>query len=241
MFGLITEYVDLGNLHQGDLALTKGECLRALHQCSSALAYLHRDKRITHRDIKPTNIVIRSRDETGKDPDGLFVKLCDFGLSKQGALSGFACTPMYAPPEIIAYSDEHFTNRGLRELGFIGYSSSVDIWSLGVTMLELSFGLPEESKEWVGNEHWCWELAHKLRWHPVSDDSTENRLATALRNMVVSRPWRRWSAKRCFDESGPEIAKAPDTKAQDTKAQEAGQVGSSPLPPACLSPFTVIY
>lgn len=62
-----------------------------------AIEYLH-DKNIIYRDLKPENIII--------DDDG-FIKLIDFGLSKEGdseefIAKSFCGSPAYLSPELIS-------------------------------------------------------------------------------------------------------------------------------------------
>jgi hypothetical protein len=81
-------------------------------QVVEAVHYLH-DLNITHRDVKPENILFASKN------DELTVKLTDFGLStmKEGRLTTRCGTPSYCAPELLAAA---------------GYGKSVDMWSLGV-------------------------------------------------------------------------------------------------------------
>lgn len=93
-----------------------------------ALEYFHANGRI-HRDIKAGNIVIS---ETGS------VQLADFGVS--GSLveqlrTTLCGSPCWMAPEVMlrAYP------QGKQ---MTGYNSAVDIWSLGITALELAKGRP---------------------------------------------------------------------------------------------------
>lgn len=93
---------------------------RITKQIVDGIDYLHRQG-VTHRDVKPANILV--------DPDGV-VKITDFGVSSAldvPTMTGntLVGTPWYIAPEMIEGRP---------------YGKSVDIWSLGCTVLELATG-----------------------------------------------------------------------------------------------------
>ncbi|KAM0945134.1 putative protein kinase STE-STE20-Fray family [Dioscorea sansibarensis] len=101
-----------------------------LKEILSALSYLH-DQGHIHRDIKAGNILV--------DSDGS-VKLADFGVSasiyesyhwscsSSSFCNDMAGTPYWMAPEVIH--------------SHMGYGVKADIWSFGITALELAHGRP---------------------------------------------------------------------------------------------------
>lgn len=145
---IIMEYVeggDLGKLISDEAPFSEDMVQVMSKQLLSALGYLHANN-ITHRDVKPDNILINSLDP-------LDVKLTDFGLSKmvdteQTFLRTFCGTLLYCAPEVYTeyteYDDNGLRNRGKKVRRTPGqrYDHAVDIWSLGGVLFYTLTGSP---------------------------------------------------------------------------------------------------
>ncbi|KIH89655.1 serine/threonineeeee-protein kinase-like protein [Sporothrix brasiliensis 5110] len=149
LFIIIMEYVpmgDLGSLITNRGALPEAAVREMATQLIDALDYLHR-KNITHRDVKPDNILIDSLAPFN-------VKLTDFGLSKmvdneQTFLQTFCGTLLYCAPEVYGEFTEFDengirTNRPRKKTRAPGqrYDHAVDIWSLGGVLFYCLTGRP---------------------------------------------------------------------------------------------------
>ncbi|XP_069183192.1 myosin-IIIb [Procambarus clarkii] len=111
--------------------LTEGQLAYILKETIDAMAYLH-DNKCMHRDIKGHNILLT---EQGN------VKLVDFGVSSHlastwGRRNTSVGTPYWMAPEVIACEQQ------------LDYSYDVrcDVWSLGITAIELADGEPPLSE-----------------------------------------------------------------------------------------------
>ncbi|GIZ39997.1 hypothetical protein CKM354_000335500 [Cercospora kikuchii] len=140
---IIMEYVPCGDLQQyigRHGPVPEGMAKQMAHQVLDALDYLHK-KNITHRDIKPDNILLKSTDS-----NNFIVKLSDFGLSKaintsDTFLKTFCGTLLYCAPEVFPHYDSHPLPRGVKRSRepranrkFHSYSHAVDIWSFGAVL-----------------------------------------------------------------------------------------------------------
>ena len=137
----VMEYVEGGSLRdivkeQGPLS--ESDAKRYIRAVASALSYIHEQK-INHLDVKPGNIMVRTKDDSAI--------LIDFGLSKHYDIVGdqTSSTPVgishgYAPIE-------QYTSGGVKE-----FSPSTDIYGLGATLYYLVTGeVPPHATD-VGEE-----------------------------------------------------------------------------------------
>ncbi|OCF60050.1 STE/STE20/YSK protein kinase [Kwoniella mangroviensis CBS 10435] len=126
---IIMELAEGGSIR----TLSRAQPLKELHICLimrevlQALAALHKNG-VIHRDLKAANVLL-----TTSPPR---ILLCDFGVaallqSSTSKRSTFVGTPYWMAPEVV-------TEGRL-------YDSKADIWSLGITLLEMAYGEPPMS------------------------------------------------------------------------------------------------
>lgn len=126
---LIMEYCAVGSILDliqiTQKTLNEYQIASILSLALRGLDYLHKNKKI-HRDIKAGNILL---DHKGN------IKLADFGVSAE-LMNTFAVkdtvigTPFWMSPEVISKSK---------------YNKKTDIWSLGITAIEMAEGEPPYS------------------------------------------------------------------------------------------------
>ncbi|XP_051716307.1 misshapen-like kinase 1 isoform X2 [Ctenopharyngodon idella] len=129
---LVMEYCGAGSVTDL-LKKTKGNCLKEdwiayiCREVLRGLLHLH-SNHVIHRDIKGQNVLLTENAE---------IKLVDFGVSAQldrtiGRRNTFIGTPYWMAPEVIACDENPDST----------YDYRSDVWSLGITALEMAEGAP---------------------------------------------------------------------------------------------------
>lgn len=125
----VMEYIEGGSLADKvrKNGLPEQLATRYILQVADALNYIHQ-KRITHLDIKPSNIML------SKDDNAILI---DFGLSKQYDKSSGVETSITQPGVSEGYAPiEQYMPGGVSK-----FSPETDIYSLGATFFKLLTGL----------------------------------------------------------------------------------------------------
>ncbi|GMK54435.1 hypothetical protein CspeluHIS016_0110210 [Cutaneotrichosporon spelunceum] len=134
------EYMDAGSLDKltstggqtsndglasGELLVPEPVLRRITAGIVRGLRFLKDELQVMHRDVKPTNVLMNRKGE---------VKLCDFGVSgqleKSLAKTNIGCQSYMAPERIKGESQNQVST----------YTVSSDVWSVGISIIELAKG-----------------------------------------------------------------------------------------------------
>ena len=179
-FYIITEYINGGNLdYIIKLSKDKGQLVNekkiwdVLVQTLSGLVYLHDNKKIIHRDIKPDNILFDKESN---------IKITDFGISainKEDVDDNLKCHGTCIGP--VQYMAPEMVN------GSGNYDFKSDIYMLGLTIFKLMCGkLPE--KKIIQNDDIFVALNQKVTLPDYYSKDLKNFVKTLLSVDIKERP-----------------------------------------------------
>ena len=163
-------------------ALSADDILKYVREILTGLCYLHK-KKVIHRDLRAANVLLDSND---------IAKLADFGISKKldtlSSRSQFQTKVgnlyWHAPEMII--EGIYITGR------------SVDIWSLGITILEMIFVRPQFIDKLTPYQYIKLHMKGKERFRTEIDKTlieiTDSRLKELIQSCLIYEPYSRPSS-----------------------------------------------
>ncbi|KAL5995549.1 hypothetical protein ACLOJK_025612 [Asimina triloba] len=184
---LLLEYMDRGTLesvlHRSG-TFSERALASVARQVLAGLSYLHSHK-IVHRDIKPSNLLFNSEHE---------IKIADFGVSKimcrtLDACDSYVGTCAYMSPE--RFDPDTYGGN------YDGYAA--DIWSLGLTLLELYIGHfpylpPGQRPDWA-----TLMCAICFGEPPVLPDSASEEFRSFVECCLQKDSRKRWTVKQLLE------------------------------------------
>ncbi|KAI8814867.1 kinase-like domain-containing protein [Cladochytrium replicatum] len=108
--------------------LNEDQIASVIYESVQGLDYIHTQAALIHRDIKAGNLLLTENGE---------LKIADFGVSAKldspaGRARTFIGTPYWMAPEVIMTDPENASHRSA------SYDSKADIWSIGITAIEIA-------------------------------------------------------------------------------------------------------
>ncbi|GAO15313.1 uncharacterized protein UV8b_04866 [Ustilaginoidea virens] len=184
------EYMDVGSLDRVSRVFgpVRVDVLGKIAEATlGGLTYLYSKHHIMHRDIKPSNILVNSRGS---------IKLCDFGVSGElinSIADTFVGTSTYMAPERI--QGEKYTVKS-------------DVWSFGLTIMELAIGkFPFSSSEQFSDEDCApagildllQQIVHEPAPRLPKSDAFPSILEDMIQKCLYKQPDQRPTPQELFD------------------------------------------
>lgn len=175
---LVMEYVEgesLADRIRRDGGLEHAEAARIMWQVADGLASAH-GAGITHRDVKPSNILVTAAGQAKLTDFGIARSQADASLTQTGLVTG---SPAYLAPEVATGS---------------GAGAASDVWSLGATLFHVLAGHPpyDVSENMIGG---LYKIVHEEP--PRLPDA--GAFDEVLRATMTREPRDRWSMDRVRD------------------------------------------
>lgn len=175
---LVMEYVDGESLadrirHGG--GLDHADAARLMWQVADALVTAHRAG-ITHRDVKPSNILLTDSGQAKLTDFGIARFHADASLTQTGLVTG---SPAYLAPEVATGS---------------GAGAPSDVWSLGATLFHVLAGKPpyDVSENLIGG---LYKVVHEEPPRLADAGAFDD----VLRATMAREPAERWPIERVRD------------------------------------------
>ncbi|WP_137294618.1 serine/threonine-protein kinase [Nocardioides dongxiaopingii] len=192
---LVMEYVEgstLAELVRERGPLPTREAARILSQAASALAAAHASQ-IVHRDVKPSNILVRSDGEVKLSDFGIARMTADPSLTQTGLVTG---SPAYLAPEVASGTQA---------------TPASDVWSLGATLFHALSGAPPYD---VGDN--VLGALYQIVNEPPPRLPNPGEMAPVLLATMAHDPQRRWAMEdvarvlELLAHSDPDASPLPD-------------------------------
>jgi eukaryotic-like serine/threonine-protein kinase len=176
---LVMEYVDgesLADRIRTSGGLDHAEAARIMWQVADGLASAHRAG-ITHRDVKPSNILVTADGQAKLTDFGIARSQADVSLTQTGLVTG---SPAYLAPEVASGT---------------GAGAASDVWSLGATLFHVLAGKPpyDVSANMIGG---LYKIVHEEPPR-LADAGAFDEL---LRGTMARKPADRWPMERVRDQ-----------------------------------------